>query len=124
MEAVAQGDHCAAVDAQAERPDRFRHLPAAVPPGRRVEAVQQRTYYIDPVESLLLGRPDRAFAQHGLGIEHASDFRQFPLPSYWRFFRAEQGGLYTLFRRRPRPRRITRALTIFLYGTFTDPNLR
>src|SRR5262249_20349179 len=80
VKSISQGDDGPAVDAQAEGADRLGHLPTARLPGRRVQPVQHRTYYICPVERLLFGGPYRAFAQYRLGIEDTAHFHQFCPP--------------------------------------------
>ena len=73
MEAVAQGDDCAALLAQAHRTDMLGHAPALDPLAARVAALDQLAVAVDPVEPLLLHVPQGAFAEVVPGIDQQLD---------------------------------------------------
>ena len=71
-EAAAKRHDEAAGAAQREAADRFRHRHHRVLPGRRIETVERRRIDVDPVQDLVGGGPDRAFAETRLDVEHAA----------------------------------------------------
>ena len=75
-DAAAQRDDEAAGAAQREAADRLRHRHHGVVAGRGIEAVERRRVDVDPVQHLLGGRPDRAFAEARLDVEHAAKRRR------------------------------------------------
>jgi hypothetical protein len=65
-----RNDRAAAVLAQGHRADPLRHVPTAdfTPRGRGAEHATVED--VDPIQALLLGVPDRSFAQRGLDVDN------------------------------------------------------
>src|SRR6202035_982695 len=78
MEAALQRDDGArAVLAQRHRADLLRHVPATDFASLRGGAEHPTVETVDPVEPLLLGVPERPFAERGLDVREHFDAHRF-----------------------------------------------
>ena len=75
IEAADHGHDQPALRAQAEAAEVFRRLQVSSRAGRRIVAMDQLAPDVDPPQdACAFGIPDRALAEHGLGVDDAGDF--------------------------------------------------
>src|SRR6185312_11131199 len=70
-DASAQRNDKAAALAKGVAADRFGHRHDDIAAARWIESVERRGVDVDPVEHLLIDRPQRTFAEARAGVEHA-----------------------------------------------------
>src|SRR6185437_10441489 len=72
-DAAAQRDDEPAALAKLVAADRFRHRHRDVVAARRIEAVERRRVDVDPVERLLVDRPQRTLGEARASVENAGE---------------------------------------------------